>query len=82
MIPTPNEFFLAQAETSKKITEKIPTMRLAEVYEIALDGEPILIFPAEKYPSMMADRKRNRAYIPQIGDTVMLINNVVMGGWG
>lgn len=81
MIPTPSEYFIMLADNLKKIIKMIPKIQIATVYEIAVDGEPILIFPAEKYPSMMADRKRNRAYIPEIGDTVMLINNVIMGGW-
>ena len=43
----------------------------AEVF-IQFDGDPA--------PSQKCDRKRLKSYVPAIGDRVMLINDVIIGG--
>jgi len=43
-------------------------------------GEPVLRFTGETLPSQKR-YVRLKSYIPEVGDRVMLINDVIQGGW-
>lgn len=79
MILTVNQYFEGQSRQNKPVQSI--NIQYADVYAIASDGEPILIFPTETLPSKKADYRRMKHYVPQVGDRVMLINNVIIGGW-
>jgi len=52
----------------------------AFVEELTLAGEPILRFAGDSLPSQKI-YVRLKSYIPAQGDMVMLIGDVIQGGW-
>ena len=47
---------------------------------LSITGEPVLRFLGETLVSSKT-YKRMKHYIPQVGDRVMLINQIIVGGW-
>lgn len=72
-----NEYWEDRIEKSSQTKIKI---QYAAVIGLMLDGEPILQFPGDKLPSQKTYR-RLKSYIPEKGDRVQLIDNVIQGGW-
>ena len=72
-----NEYWEHNTELRNKNGVK---RELARVVRINENGEPIIIFMGESmasgktYPHLTS-------YIPQIGDRVMLIDGLIIGGW-
>jgi len=77
MIATREEF---HKHRSKKTQGNGVKPEYARVIAVDGNGEPVLLFPREQ----TASKKKYicmKHYIPEIGDRVMLIGNVIMGGW-
>ena len=77
-LPAPDEYWLAERE-EERYANRIK-IEYATVIELTLQGEPITQFPRETLPSKKTYR-RIRSYAPQIGDRVLLINGVIIGGF-
>ena len=77
MMTTVNEYFDIQRKNKKRNSVSI---ELATVIQLTRQGEPIIQFMSESLPSKKT-YKRMKHYTPTIGERVMLINDVIIGGW-
>jgi len=67
-------------EASKKVNENGASIQYARVHDLSDTGEPILIFPGEVLPSKKI-YVRLKSYVPNVGDRIMILNNIIIGGW-
>ena len=77
-LPTPDEFWLAELDEERRANRI--KIEYATVIQLTLQGEPIIQFPRETLPSKKTYR-RLKNYSPQPGDRVVLINDVIIGGF-
>jgi len=56
-------------------------VEFARVVAFADNGEPLLQFFGEQTPSPKIYKRMKHYDNPEVGDRVMLIKNVVIGGW-
>ena len=75
MIPTKNDFYMA---TKKANGVKVEYARVAA---FSYHGEPLLQFTGESTVSQKVYMKMNHYTNPQIGDRVLVLNNIIMGTW-
>jgi len=77
MIVTPNEYW---EDRTKGNGAQPVEIKLAMVEAVTPEGKPIIRFVGES----VASQKKYvhlKSYTPEVGDMVMLINNVIQGGW-
>jgi hypothetical protein len=73
-----NEYW--ENEAKKGRTRERAGVRYAYVIELTHGGEPIIQFTGDKLPSQKT-YVRLKSYEPAAGDRVMLLNDVIIGGW-
>lgn len=78
-IVTPNEFWELNRKTRTDLLNAIPTIQYATVTGITPSGKAIIRFTGDKAPSEKIYPSL-KSYVPAIGERVMLLNNVILGG--
>lgn len=77
-IVSKNEYWKHQA--GQKKDKGSFTIQTATVTQLNPAGEAIIRFAGDSQPSQKI-YKRVKNYTPAVGDRVMLINNIIIGGW-
>jgi len=78
MMPTKNQFW--ENEVGKNGAKAGTFERKAFVTGLTPDGRPIIKFTGETIPSKKI-YIHVKNYTPEVGDMVMLIGDVIIGGW-
>lgn len=79
-IVTNNQYYEDEVKFQKEMKAAMPKIQSATVIELTLQGEPIIQFMGAALPSAKI-YVQLKHYIPVIGDRVLLINNIILGGW-
>lgn len=77
MIPTRDEYFMALKKKNEKL--KTPKVEYARVVKIE-NSKPILQFSGSNVESEKGYIYLS-SYVPRVGDRVILLNNIILGGW-
>lgn len=73
-----NNFF--QNEKRKKEQSIQQISQWAEVIEIDLQGNPIIVMAGEALPNRVTPKMLKNGYVPEIGDLVQIIDGIIQGG--
>jgi len=78
LIVSKNEYW--EHEAAKRDKAEQMAVRYAKVTGITASGDPVIRFVGDKEPSQKT-YVRLKSYVPEAGDMVMLIGEVIVGGW-
>ena len=75
---TKNEYW--ENEAAKNSRKERAVINYATVVALAPSGEPVIRFVGEREPSKKTF-VRLKSYMPEVGDWVLLIGDIIIGGW-
>ena len=79
MLPTKSEYFANEKRKKRERENSAVKVQYAKVVSLK-GGEAVIRFIGESVSSEKT-YKRLKSYVPTVGDRVMLINDIIIGGW-